>query len=248
MRFSVITLFPEMVEGLLQQSMMGRARERGLFSVDCHQLRDYADNRYGKIDDRLSGGGTGLLIQAEPVQRCLDDLLTEGENVRKIFLSPKGRVLNQELVEELHREDHLLLLCGHYEGIDQRVLDRNHFEEVSIGDYVLTGGEYGAAILIDAVARLLPGVLPNEEAYAEESHYEGRLECLQYTKPALWRGMETPAVLLGGHHQKMQQWKWCSSLAETLKKRPDLFDALPLSEEDYYQLALFLEEAESIVE
>lgn len=248
MKFSVITLFPEMLETLLHSSMMGRALSRGLFALDLIQLRDFADNSYGRIDDTLAGGGTGMLIQCEPVQRAVDYVEKNSaggsRKIRKIFLSPKGRVLNQSYVQELGREEEILLLCGHYEGVDQRVLEANDFEELSLGDFVLTGGEYAAAVVIDAVARLIPGVLPNSEAYSQESHYDGLLEAKQYTRPAVWRGIPTPEVLLGGNHREIARWQRLSSLGETLQKRPDLFDRLRISAQEYAALLRFLSNGE----
>lgn len=250
MHFSIITLFPEMLEAVFGVSMIQRALAKDCFSLSLHQLRDYAINDYGRVDQTLAGGGTGMLLRCEPIAACIEDILKTCESqqqgemdlkpVRKIFLSPKGRPLQQKLVQELAAENHLLILCGHYEGVDRRVLDEFAFEEISLGDFVLTGGEYGAAVLVDAVARLLPGVLPNVEAYTEESHYYGALETEHYTKPVCWRERQIPEVLLSGHHLNIQRWRQLSSWAETMNKRPDLFDQLALSGEDYAALAKFI--------
>lgn len=246
MRFSVLTLFPELIQASVQTSITGRAIDKGLIAVDPVQIRDFAVNAYGQVDDSLYGGGTGMLLRPEPVFAAWRSVQeTAGQEMagkrRTIHLTPKGQVLHQKLVEELALDDHLILVCGHYEGIDQRVLDEIVDLEISIGDYVLTGGEIAANVLIDAVARLVSGVLPNEAAHALESHSLGRLEQPHYTRPASWQGNLVPDVLLSGHQAKIDRYQYLSSLQETLQKRPDLFDTLQLSASEFKDLIEFLQ-------
>lgn len=248
MRFSVLTLFPELVESVARTSITGRAIKNGQIELDAIQIRDHAINAYGQVDDTLYGGGTGMLLRPEPVyaawlqatgQSGHSEVVHHPEKTRTIFLSPKGRVLDQTLVEELAACPHVILVCGHYEGIDQRVLDFIVDEEVSIGDYVLTGGEIAAAVLIDAVSRLVPGVLPDQSAHEQESHSLGRLEHPQYTRPASWQGQKVPDVLLSGHQAKIDQFQYLASLKDTMVKRPDLFNQLQLSALEYQELIKF---------
>ena len=264
-----MTLFPELVEAVCNSSIIGRAMAAGHFELRTHQIRDFADNDYGKVDDTLYGGGTGMLMSCQPIYDCLQAALAErtifasesdsdsssgdpdslsdeagGIRPRLIYMSPKGRVLDQEYIAELAAARHLLILCGHYEGVDERIIEFAGFEEVSIGDYVLTGGELPACVLIDAVARQWPGVLPDSAAWREESHFAGMLEAKQYTKPQEWQGLTVPEVLLSGHHAQIARWRYLSGLSETLHKRPDLFVRLNLSREDYAALAEFERSAE----
>ena len=185
MRIDIATLFPDMCEAVLSESIVGRGRRAGFITIECHNIRDYTLDKHRRVDDKAYGGGTGMVMQAQPVFDCIMDIKEKAgqEGSRLIYLSPQGKTLTQELVKELAAERHLILLCGHYEGIDQRVLDELRAEEISVGDYVVTGGELPALIIADAVARLQEGVLPNEEAYSIESHYEGLLEYPQYTRP-----------------------------------------------------------------
>lgn len=243
--FTVLTLFPEMIQSNVEASITGRALLAGHFSYSTINIRDHASNRYGKVDDSLYGGGTGMLMTCEPIYQAWRQATAAAEQrhpeakVRTIYLSPKGRVLDQKLVNELAEEKELILLCGHYEGVDQRVLDVIEAEEISIGDYVITGGELAASILIDTVARKQEGVLPNEEAFAAESHYDGGLECRQYTKPEIWQDRAVPAVLASGHHAKIATWREMDGLLQTYQKREDLFERMSLSEEDYANLLEF---------
>ena len=238
MKFTVLTLFPELIRQNMQASIIGRALEKGLFEFETVQIRDYAVNTYGKVDDYLYGGGTGMLMMAEPVYQAWLQAtqLAEVSNRRTLYLSAKGSVFNQKKAMELAGYDQLILLCGHYEGVDQRVLDRIVDEEVSIGDYVLTGGELAACVVMDAISRLLPGVLPNETAFLAESHMQGLLEQPHYTRPAEWQGKFVPDVLLSGHQANIERWQYLTSLQETLQKRPDLFNRLRLSEKDWLDL------------
>lgn len=230
MRIDIATLFPDMCEAVLSESIVGRGRRAGFITVECHNIRDYTLDKHRRVDDKAYGGGTGMVMQAQPVYDCIQDIKAKagsGKSSRLIYLSPQGKTLNQELVKELASEEHLILLCGHYEGIDQRVLDELEAEEISVGDYVVTGGELPALIIADAVARLQEGVLPNEEAYSIESHYDGLLEYPQYTRPEEWRGRRVPEVLLSGHHQNVEKWQKEMSKRVTEEKRPDMISAEP---------------------
>ncbi|MDR2133375.1 MAG: tRNA (guanosine(37)-N1)-methyltransferase TrmD [Clostridiales Family XIII bacterium] len=221
MKIQVLTLFPAMFAPVLGESILGRARERGDLDVEIIDIRPFSTDKHRKTDDYPFGGGAGMVLMPQPVFDALERLGTEGK--RLVCPSPKGRRLDQELVRELAREDALLLLCGHYEGIDRRVLEAFPFEEISVGDYILTGGELPAMILIDAVARTLPGVLGNPKAHDEESLCSGLLEYPQYTRPASFRGMDAPEVLLSGDHKRIRLWKFEESLKLTRERRPDLF-------------------------
>ena len=233
MRIDIITLFPEMCEAVLGESIIGRARKKGIVELVCHQLRDYAFDKHHRVDDSTYGGGMGMLMMAEPIALCFENLCQTLETrPHFIYLSPKGATLTQEKVRSLAAYDNLALLCGHYEGVDQRVLDTYVDEEISIGDYVLTGGELPALVLADSVCRMIPGVLSDDLCFEEESHYSGLLEYPQYTKPAEWRGMTVPEVLLSGHHANIEQWRREQALLETARRRPDLFAKLVLDEKD----------------
>lgn len=244
--FTVLTLFPEIVDNNVLSSITGRALNAGLFSYESINIRDFATNKYGKIDDTLYGGGTGMLMQVEPVHAAWQSAQTAASlrnseaKPRTLYLSPKGRVIDQALVNELALEQELILLCGHYEGIDDRVLAETEAEEVSLGDFVITGGELAASILIDAVSRQIKDVLPNEAAFTEESHYAGLLECRQYSKPEVWRDRRVPDTLLSGHHKNIERWRYLDALAETYKKRPDLFDKLDLSDDEIREMLEFI--------
>lgn len=224
MRIDIATLFPEMCERVLSESIIGRARLSGAVDIFCHDIRTFTENKHRRVDDKPYGGGTGMVMAAQPIHDCIISIMTQinPASPRLIYLSPQGKPLTQNLVKELSKESNLILLCGHYEGVDQRVLDALEFEEISIGDYVVTGGELPALVLTDAVVRLQEGVLPDEEAYTIESHYNGLLEFPQYTRPEVWNGRAVPEVLLSGHHERIQQWRKEMSLEITKRKRPDL--------------------------
>ncbi|MDE7280918.1 MAG: tRNA (guanosine(37)-N1)-methyltransferase TrmD [Ruminiclostridium sp.] len=224
MRIDIATLFPEMCEAVLSESIVGRGRKAGHITIECSDIREYTTDKHRRVDDKAYGGGTGMVMQAQPVYDCIMDIKKRSgaESSRIIYLSPQGKTLTQQLVKELAQEEHLILLCGHYEGVDQRVLDELQAEEISIGDYVVTGGEMPALIIADAVARLQPGVLPNEDAYSIESHYNGLLEYPQYTRPEVWRDRRVPEVLLSGHHQNVEKWQKEKAVEVTAKKRPDM--------------------------
>lgn len=209
-----------MFEGVLSASMLGRAQAGGLVEIRVHNIRDYTDNKHKKADDYPFGGGAGLVMMAQPVFDCMDAVLA-GEPARRILLTPRGKTLNQRIAKELSQEDRLVLLCGHYEGVDERVMTLID-DEISIGDYVLTGGELPAMVLVDCLSRLIPGVLGSEESAADESFSDGLLEYPQYTRPASFRGMDVPEILLNGHHAKIQAWRLEQARLKTALNRPDL--------------------------
>jgi len=227
MRIDIAALFPEMCEFYLSESIIGRARKAGVIAVNCRDIRGYAGNKHGSVDDKAYGGGTGMVIRAEPVYACVKAII--GEDItppRLIYMSPQGRTLTQELVKELACEKRLIIICGHYEGVDCRVMEalaeEHGLTEISVGDYVLTGGELPALILTDAVTRLQDGVLPDESAYKEDSHWDGLLEYPLYTRPEVWRGRAVPETLLSGHHANIRKWKAEEAVRVTAQKRPDL--------------------------
>ena len=234
MRVDIVTLFPEMFPPVLGHSIVGRARKKGLLQVCCHQLRDFSPDIRGRVDDTVFGGGKGMLLMAEPFARGIDRIREHlGWQPHILYMSPRGKVLSQEDAKRLAKEPGLLLLCGHYEGLDQRLLDEYGVEEISVGDYVLTGGELPAMILTDAVSRMLPGVLSEEACFTEESHYSGLLEYPQYTRPEVWRGRPVPEVLLSGHHGNIAKWRRAQALAVTKSNRPDLWERVKLTKEDH---------------
>ena len=228
MRFDILTLFPDMVSTVLGESIIGRAQKAGHLEVHTHQIRDYSTNKHRNVDDTPYGGGVGMVRAAPPICDCFVAVLASADQSAKrrvIYLSPRGRVLTQKIAAELSEYEHLVLLCGHYEGIDERAIEEIVDEEISIGDYVLTGGEIPACILVDAVARLLPGVLSEPACYEGESIQSGLLEYPQYTRPVVFRGREVPPVLLSGPHGNIDAWRLEQSLALTKERRPDLYDA-----------------------
>lgn len=233
MKFDILTIFPEIFDAVLGSSIIGRAQESGLITVNAHNIRDYSADKHKKTDDYPYGGGNGLVMLAQPIYDAYS-AVTAGLEYKPhfIYMSPQGKPLNQELVEELSQHRHIILLCGHYEGVDERILEELVDEEISIGDYVLTGGELPAMVLIDAISRTVPGVLSNEESYAEESHKDGILEYPQYTRPYDFMGNKVPDILLSGHHANINKWRRLQSLRRTRKKRPDLFNKLILSKAD----------------
>lgn len=223
MRIDIITLFPEMFEPVMNESIIGRAQKSGAISIVCHQLRDYAFDKHRRVDDTPYGGGMGMLMKAEPIALCFEDICKQtGTKPHFVYMSPQGKTLNQGRLKELAQIDNICILCGHYEGVDQRLLDEFIDEEISIGDYVLTGGELPAMVFADALCRMVPGVLSNNECFTEESHFNGLLEYPQYTKPSEWRGVEVPEVLMSGHHANIEAWRKQKSIEVTMKKRPEL--------------------------
>lgn len=226
MRIEIATLFPEMCEAVLSESIIGRARKAGAIEVHCHNIRDYTLDKHRRVDDTPYGGGMGMVMQAEPIYRCWQAVCEQlGERPHTIYMSPQGRTLTQGRAREFSKMSSLFLLCGHYEGVDQRVLDKIVDEEVSIGDYVLTGGELPALVLTDAVARMCSGVLPSAICFEDESHFNGLLEYPQYSRPEIWEGERVPEVLLSGHHLNISRWRQEQSLRVTQEKRPDLYQA-----------------------
>ena len=233
MRIDILTLFPEMCNTVMQESIIGRAQKAGKVEIVCTNIRDFAGNKHNKVDDTSYGGGMGMIMAANPIYECYKSLYNETEEKpHLVYLSPKGAKFNQEKAVELSKLDRLVLLCGHYEGIDQRVIDEIVDEEISIGDFVLTGGELPALTVADAVCRMLPGVLSEDICFEEESHFDGLLEYPQYTKPAVWHDREVPEVLLSGNHAKINEWRRVQSLQITMEKRPDMLCMENLSEKD----------------
>ncbi len=233
MRIDILTLFPDMCGAVLKESIIGRARERGCIEINCRDIRDYTLDKHNRVDDAPYGGGTGMIMQVQPVYDCYKSLCEDiGIKPHLIYMSPQGKTLTQERVKELSKLDNIALLCGHYEGIDERVIEEIVDEEISIGDYVLTGGELPALVLADSIARMLPGVLTNEDAYQFESHYSGLLEYPQYTRPFEWHGKQVPDVLISGHHANIAKWQRQQSLLRTKERRPDLFEKAELDKND----------------
>lgn len=222
MRIDILTLFPEMVDSALRESIIGRGRDAGLLDIRCHHIRDYSPDKRRRTDDYPYGGGQGMVMQCEPLARCLEDVKA-GQTVHTVLMSPAGAPFDQAKARELLAREHIILVCGHYEGVDQRFVEACVDEELSIGDFVLTGGELAAMALTDAVARYVPGVLGSEESTGEESFTDGLLEYPQYTRPREFEGLEVPPVLLGGDHAKIRAWRREQSLLTTLRVRPDLF-------------------------
>ena len=226
MQIDIATLFPEMCDAVLQESILGRAQKSGAISVQCWNIRDYTLNKHKRVDDVPYGGGRGMVMQADPIYRCWEAVCAERESKPHcIYLSPKGSVFTQQKAVALSQLPHLFLLCGHYEGIDQRILDTIIDEEISIGDYVLTGGELGAMVLVDAVARLIPGVLGCEESAQTESFSSGLLEYPQYTRPREFEGLTVPEPLLNGNHAHIEDWQLSEALYVTMKRRPEMAKA-----------------------
>ena len=232
MQFDVFTLFPEIFPGYLESSILARARERKLIEVHVHNIRDYAHDRHHTTDDVPYGGGGGMVMKPEPVFEAVESILGSGASTPIILLDPQGRVFNQGMARELSVHPRIALLCGRYEGIDERIRRRLVTDEISIGDYVLTGGEMPALILIDAVSRLLPGVLGNPEGAADDSHSSGMLEYPHYTRPPEFRGETVPDILLSGDHAKIAKWRREQSLLRTVSQRPDLIQTDQISPED----------------
>lgn len=226
MRIDIATLFPEMMETILSESIVGRARKKGAIEIHCHQIRDYTKDKHRRVDDIPYGGGMGMVMQADPINNCYNAITEQlGTKPHTIYMTPKGSVFNQKKAIELSKLDNMLILCGHYEGVDQRILDKIVDEEISVGDYVLTGGELPAAVLTDAVARMCDGVLSSSECFEDESHYNGLLEYPQYTRPEIWEGEAVPPVLLSGHHKNIADWRLEQSVRITKEKRPDMYEA-----------------------
>ena len=234
MKFHVMTLFPEMIEAGMNTSITGRAIAKGLLSLETVNIRDFSVTGNGRIDDYPYGGGAGMVMQSEPVMRTYEHVLEnlEGRKPRVILLTPVGNVFTQKMAEELAAEEELIFLCGHYEGIDERVIEEIVTDPVSIGDYVLTGGELPAMVMMDAISRMVPGVLSNQDSGVTESFQDGLLEYPQYSRPEIWRGKAVPEILLSGHHQKVDEYRHQQSLERTARFRPDLLEKAELSKND----------------
>lgn len=225
MKYYCMTLFPEMIEQAMNTSIIKRAMENGILALETINIRDYTDNKHGRVDDYTYGGGAGMLMQAQPVYDAYQAVKEKlnGHSTKVIYVTPQGKTFDQQAAVELAKEDSLVFLCGHYEGIDERVLEEIVTDYYSIGDYVLTGGELPALVMMDAVARLVPGVLNNEESATTESFYDGLLEYPQYTRPEEWMGRRVPEVLLSGHHANIEKWRLEQSVERTRVRRPDLY-------------------------
>ena len=233
MKIDIMTLFPEMCENVLNESIIGRAQKAEKVEIVCHNIRDFANNKHNKVDDTPYGGGMGMVMAAEPIYNCYKSLYSEDEpKPHLIYMSPKGETLTQKKVVELSKLDRIVLLCGHYEGVDERVLEEIVDEQISLGDFVLTGGELPALCLADAVCRMLPGVLSDDICFKEESHFSGLLEYPQYTKPADWNGRTVPEVLLSGNHAEIAKWRRKQSLEITKTLRPEMFEKVILDKND----------------
>lgn len=233
MRIDVLTLFPEMLAGVFDHSIIGRARDSGALTIELYNPRDYTEDRHHVVDDYAYGGGPGMVMKPDPLFECVDAVQAMAEPVgRVVLLTPQGRLLNHDVVDELAAEQRLILICGHYEGVDERVREFLVDDEISVGDYVLSGGEPAAIVVVDAVARHQPGVLGSEESLEEESHAGGLLEYPQYTRPAEYRGMAVPEILVSGHHAEIAKWRRRQSIVRTARRRPDLIARADLSTEE----------------
>ena len=233
MKIDILTLFPQTVDSVLHESILGRAAAKGLIEINCVQIRDFTDNKQNQVDDYPYGGGAGMVMQAAPICDAYEDLCSKlGKRPKVLYMTPQGKLFNQTLAKEYAKEDDLVLLCGHYEGVDERALEKLQVESVSIGDYVLTGGELPAMVVIDAVSRMVPGVLTNDESADFESFEDNLLEYPQYTRPENYEGMVVPEVLLSGHHANILKWQRERSIERTLERRPDLLEHANLDKKD----------------
>ncbi len=238
MRIDIMTLFPDMCNSVLSESIIGRARAAGKVEINSIDIRDYTEDKHRRVDDKPYGGGMGMVMQAEPIWQCFNSLCEKiGKTPHLIYMTPQGKTLTQQRVKELAKMDNIAILCGHYEGIDERVIEALEPEEISVGDYVLTGGELPALILADSVSRMLDGVLSGEECFTEESHFNSLLEYPQYTHPSDWRGREVPEVLLSGHHENVDKWRREQSLKRTAERRPDMLEKADLTDKDKMYLS-----------
>ena len=233
MKIDILTLFPEMMETVLSESIIGRARSAGIIDINCTNIRDFAENKHNRVDDYPYGGGNGMVMQPGPIYRAYKSI-ADGcdEKPYVVYMSPQGRVLNQKIALEYSKMDNIMILCGHYEGVDERLLEEIVDSEISIGDYVMTGGELPAMVFADTVLRLCEGVLDSEECFTEESHFSGLLEYPQYTRPPVWNGREVPEILKSGHHGKIAQWRLEKAIERTKEKRPDMYEAYMKSKEN----------------
>lgn len=231
MRFDIMTLFPDMMNTVFDESIIGRARKSGMIHIECHNIRDYSENKHRKVDDTPYGGGMGMLMSAPPIYNCYSAIVDKlGKKPHTVYVSPKGRTFSHSIAKELLEKENVVILCGHYEGVDQRVLDEIVDEEISLGDFVLTGGELAAAVIVDAVSRLVDGVLADKECYEKESIANGLLEFPQYTRPYEFHGVKVPDVLISGNHANIETWRFERSLELTKLRRPDLYEKINIDE------------------
>ena len=243
MRIEILTLFPDSVQDVLSDSVIGRAQERGFVTIRARQIRDYTASKQNQVDDYPYGGGRGAIMQADPLYRCWEAACdAAGGPCHTVYMSPCGHTFTQADAVRLSRYENLVLVCGHYEGIDQRFIDECVNEELSLGDFVLTGGEIAAMAVTDAVCRMVPGVLADPECFEDESHYNGLLEYPQYSRPAVWHGMEVPSILLSGNHENVKRWRRKQSLRRTRDRRPDMYEKLDLSSKADKKLLKEMEE------
>ena len=243
MKITIMTLFPEMCNAVLDESIIGRARKSGIIEIDTVNIRDFTLDKHNRVDDAPYGGGMGMLMQTQPIYDCFASLCSEdGKKPHLIYMSAQGKTLTQKRVKELSQLPNIAILCGHYEGVDERIIEEIVDEEISIGDYVLTGGELPALILSDSIARMIDGVLPNDEAKELESHYSGLLEYPQYTRPPEWHGRKVPDILLSGHHGNIDKWRREKSLERTWERRPDMLKSAELTKKDREYLAKLKED------
>ncbi|MEG0777272.1 MAG: tRNA (guanosine(37)-N1)-methyltransferase TrmD [Oscillospiraceae bacterium] len=244
MRIDIMTLFPDTMSAMLGESILGRAAAKDIIEINCIQIRDYTDNKQKQVDDYPYGGGWGCVMMAQPLKACLDHILesAEGRKTRVIYMSPQGTTFDQGKARQLKADyDHLVLVCGHYEGVDERFLDECVDEEISIGDFVLTGGEMPAMVVCDCVCRMVPGVLSDEECFTGESHWDGLLEYPQYTRPEIWEGRSVPDILRSGHHANVAKWRRKQSIIRTMERRPDMYEKLVFTEKSDKKLLVEIE-------
>ncbi len=247
MKFDVLTLFPEIFKAVMGESIIGRAQGNGLIEINTINIRDFSKDKHRKVDDYPYGGGNGMVMMVQPIYDAYASIVEKcGYKPRVIYMSPQGKTLNQELARQLKENEHLVLLCGHYEGIDERVIEEIVDEEISIGDYVVTGGELPAMVLIDCVSRLVPGVLSNEGSFSDESHFEGLLEYPQYTRPYEFINRKVPDILMSGHHANINRWRRQQALLRTFRKRPDLLSELELDKQDTDLIGEVLDDSEKL--
>ena len=233
MRIDIMTLFTDMCDSVLGESIIGRARQAGKVEINTIDIRDYTLDKHRRVDDKPYGGGNGMIMMAQPIFDCFSDLCNKiGKKPHLIYMTPQGKTLTQDRVKELSQMENIAILCGHYEGIDERVIDQLHPEEISIGDYVLTGGELPALVLADSISRMIDGVLSNDECFEEESHYNSLLEYPQYTHPSVWNDREVPEVLLSGHHENVDKWRRQESIKRTFLRRPDMLENAELTKKE----------------
>ncbi len=232
MRFDILSVFPDMIRPALSESMIGRAVDKGILDIKLHNIRDYTKDKHRRTDDTPYGGGWGMVMTCQPIIDCYRAVVGDDKDVMTVYMSPGGKVLTQKMAMKLAKQKRIAILCGHYEGVDQRVIDSIVDEEISIGDYVLTGGELPAAVLVDCVSRLVPGVLPDDECHEDESIESGLLEYPQYTKPAEYEGMKVPDVLLSGHHANIVKWRREKAIEKTFSRRKDLIRKKKFNKDD----------------